>query len=68
LLGNFLGHGYGDGEFNSDVATCRTKDRSIDSDELTIDINQRPSGVAAVYRCINLNEVIKPFDAQPAAT
>jgi hypothetical protein len=56
LLGDLPDHVAGDGETNTDVSTGRTDDRGIDLHQMTVDVNERPTGVAEIYRGIGLEK------------
>src|SRR5271166_2816275 len=68
LIHNIARHVDRHGKTDPDIAPTGCKNRSIDTDEPTLKINQRAARVARIYRGVGLNEIFIAFDAKPLAT
>ena len=68
LLHHVLGHLGGDGKADAHIATGRRQNRRIDTDQLTTQVDQCPTGVARINGRIGLDKAFIAFNAQACAT
>src|SRR5258707_13425399 len=64
LLSTRAGHIYRNRETDAHVAIVPAENGRVDSDEPTCHVDQRPTGVTRIDRCVCLDEILIAFDAQ----
>ena len=67
LIHDLTRHVDRDREADADVA-ARAKNRRVDSDELALEVDERPARIAEIDGGIGLNEILVGFDAEAGAT